>query len=74
MKHVHFEEIGQLPNGVYNDYSDKNIYGHSALDQPVYIIKKNGHKKDIDEIDNTKIPKLEFFQDKSVFVKLAKYD
>lgn len=74
MKHIHFKKIGQFPNSINDDDSDKNIYSDSTLNQLVNIIEEYGHKKDIDEIDNTKIPKLEFFQGECVFVKLAKYD
>jgi len=74
VKHIHFKKIGQFPNSINDDDSNKNIYRYSTLNQLVNIIEKNGHEKDIDEIDNTKVPKFEFFQGECVFVNLAKYD
>ena len=72
MQHAHFKEIGQFPNGIDNNDANKNIDGYSAFNQFVDIVKQNSYKKDIDKINNPKIPKFELIQDKSVFVNLTK--
>jgi hypothetical protein len=62
VEHVHFKEIGQSPNGVDNNDSNKDIDGNCTFYQFINIIEKYGNKKDIDKINYAKIPKFEFIQ------------
>lgn len=73
MEHEHVKKIGQFPNHIHDDDPNKDVYGNGSFYKFVDVVQKDGHKKDINKINDPKIPKFKFVQGCELCVNLTKY-
>ena len=70
--HAHVQELGPFPKGPDNHDPQKDVYGNGAPYQPVEVKKQDGDQKDVDQVRDPKIKKVEKVQSLRLFVKLEK--